>query len=563
MAKTRWNASRSLRSLALAATLLLGACMDQPAAPRVSPAGGGARADRTGTSVSVTDAAFGASCADDTTQDDGFALDSAMAAAADVYVPSPCVLNVRHQVRVPSNTYLHGDGYESRVRMSIPDSGRIIFIYGVRDVTVRGLHVLRDRGTPDRWNDHFAFGTFGARNVEISGNWVSSTGGVIVDKSDSVRVLGNNLEGLGAVPRPSTSDYISWAGVLINGTNEPGAIVQYARNVVVSGNHINNYHDGIEWYGGQVDPDSTGYDPERRKAVENVLIEHDTVGNVASGIWGAGGRDIVVRDNLVENCGDVCLDAEGSHNVRFTRNRAKYAGYAVLASYFYSSQIVFENNYALQDGVGHGLQPSTDDRPWRRLFAHTGHLEAPDSISVFLQGDTLEYVSATGGNEAGLLTKTSSRLFRMSDSRLLNTVVDMFFRQDSIRENNQGTVEILNNYMRFTKAIARPAIDVGANHTGPGNDPQGTVTVSGNTIVSTVTQGNASSYRPAIRVWQWAWDPLLVTNTITNNSLGSSGYYWRVEHRNDNAAHTWTIYNNGGNIRKTGNTLPNETNTPS
>jgi hypothetical protein len=479
--------------------------------------------------ASVTD--FGATCWGG---DDTQAFQAAVNAARNVYVPA-CDFHITSPVNVPTDTRIHGDGAASRLIASAPGMYAILDAVGPNDGAVYDVVVewLGFQGSNEPW--HHAFRARWGQRIRFSDNVVRNTGIMNVDNSDGVEVLRND-----------------GSAAIVGGLH--GVDLNFARNVTVRGNTVSYYEAGIQWWGGQADPAEPGF--SRVKLTGGHQIENNTVTHTSAGIWGGNGEHITVSFNNVQICADVCLDAEGSDDVQFVENTAKYAGTSVLASFFYSTNILFANNTVEQDGVAHGTHSAAAhlSNPWHNMFALYSRYEDPSDISTVLRGNLFTYVPNGGG--VGLVQKESSRSIVIENNTMYNTVIDMAY-------NNGGTAQVAGNTLYFDYGIGRPAIYVGSNHTGPYYAQQGEAIVVNNTISSTVTQSTSSTQTPAIKVWQWAWSPLIVGSEITGNVLSNSRFYFNVEYQNDHAAHHWWISNNGGRIRRTGNTTPYLLATPS
>lgn len=514
---------RRARTALYATTLLLAsACADQPVEPRVAPPESAAL-NKIVQTASVTD--FGAIPHDGV--DDSPAFQRAVNTAREVVVPAGD-WNIATVVNVPSNTRIRGVGAASRLVASTPGMYAMLDAVGpgdtpVYDVAVDSLGFL---GTSEPWKH--AFRTRWGQRIRFADNVAVRVGIINVDNSSEVEVIRN-----------TGSDRVA--------EGHHGIDLNFARNVQVIANHVTDYGIGIQWWGGWADPAHPGF--SRAKLTGGHTIANNLVHRTGGGIWGANGEHIVVSGNDVLGCSDVCLDAEGSDNVRFVGNWARYAGTAVLATFFYSTNVVFENNTVEQDGRRWGSHEAAGhlEQPWRTMFWQFGRHDDPGDISVELRNNRFTYTPTGGG--VGLMLKESSRSLTIADNTMTNTALDLNY-------NNGGTVSVLRNKMSFSYGIDRPAILVGSNHMGPNYSAQGQAVVTGNTITSSVSQGSYFTLTPAIRVRQWAWSPLIVESTISDNNLSGARYYWHVEYRNDNAAHRWSISNNGGRIRRTGNTTP-------
>jgi hypothetical protein len=127
--------------------------------------------------------------------------------------------------------------------------------------------------------------------------------------------------------------------------NDASIVLIYTQDFNVSDNKIEGGYSGIQWWGGDADPTRNGARNNTRWT-KHGMIANNYVHKVAGGgIWGSMGDSITVAANSVEDCGDVCLDAEGSNNIAFTGNFAKDGkGGGTAATFFYNRDIIFSGN---------------------------------------------------------------------------------------------------------------------------------------------------------------------------------------------------------------------------
>jgi hypothetical protein len=502
-----------------AAGALLAGCGDLPSDPAQARPAGPHHAKAL---ASVSVASYGAVPND--AGDDTQAFQAAVNAAREVYVPAGDY-RISSTVNIPADTRLYGAGATSRLISTAPNLYAMLDAVGPNDSPVYDVvveHLKFQGGSGDRIH---AFRTRWGQRVRFSDNVVRTVGMINVDNSSDVQVLRNDGEGGTAA-------------------NQHAVDMNFSRLVTVRGNQVRNYTVGIQWWGGEADPRRGGF--SRVKGAGSMAIDSNTVANVSAGIWGSNGEHIVAQGNTVENCADVCLDAEGSHDVRFVGNTARNAGSMVMASFYFSSRIVFENNIVSQDGrawPGHVWGSLAGVR----LFYLVNPTDEPDSITVTLRGNQFSYASATNtAYRVGLIEKEPSREMIVDDNTLLNSVVHM-------AANNNGVVRVTNNVVALDRdAVQFPGIYVGSNHNSPSDPIAGAAYVTGNTVISTSAQARAG-----VEGWQWAWG-LTLNTYIQNNHV--EGFGTSILYRNDNQAHNWTITGNfyDGRIARGGNWTPNK-----
>jgi len=182
---------------------------------------------------------------------------------------------------------------------------------------------------------------------------------------------------------------------------------------------------------------------------------------------------------VVDGCGDVCLDAEGSNDVNFTDNVASNARSGVLTVFFNSQHVRFESNTVVQDGK---LHPE-----WKRLLrtCNPTDVGAANKIAVTLANNHFRYTNATG---LGLLLKDAGMVFRFVNNTLENCVLS--FNVNYISDMTES-IFIEDNTLSFSRLVSAAPVStmpLGATTTAPISTGGATVSVRGNTLVSTIAQ---------------------------------------------------------------------------
>lgn len=517
---------RSWVAAAVLMFLLLGACADQPLNPRGITSSSGPEQNRIPTATSVQ--WFGAQCNDGA--DDTQAFRRAVLEASVVTVPA-CDFHLSEQIRVPSHTTIRGEGRNSRLIVSDTSMKRVIYVNDpnlndalVTDVVIEGLHVeLKGPTTKSADLNRFAFGARFAQRVQFRNNTVTAMGGFHLDGVSDVEVVQNQLHG------GSVSDS-SYTGISVFAYNFGGLVIP-TRSVTVRGNDVRNYLFGIQWFGGISDPHHVHFNGIH--AVEAVVIDSNTVANVAGGIWGSNGKDITVTRNTVTQCADMCLDAEGSQNVRFVKNTAGYAGASVLGSYFFSTEILFDDNTVLQNGTPNGTMwesaETNPDLAWVRMF-WTANKWGTSRLAVVLRNNRFTYQGAT--TRVGLLQKNQSHRTEIDNNTLTNTVIDM------ATENN-GSLIVTNNRIQLQYDAQRPAIYVGGSNVV--FEPwRGTIHVQRNTVRSWSVQSAAG-----VSVWQWRF-PYALNSYVEDNAI--HGFPTSIRYGSRDMPPTYHTFRVVGNI---------------
>ena len=359
------------------------------------------------------------------------ALEQAAQDAGTVYVPAGSYELRRTAYLVRDGTRLYGDGPESRLVQKTP-----------------GQHVLEANQS--------AFGTepdgIVVEDLGFAGPGSPWTFALVSVDGNGIRFRGNRIAGIGAfrsvhvaaTPRRFASDVEVMDNTADGG--EPragtfGVLLENTRDVRVGRNRIEAYDKGIQWWGGEADPAKPDFSAV--PLAGQMVVEDNIVNNTVAAIWGSNGEEITVRGNRVADCQDVCLDAEGSRDVRFVGNEARFAGTAVLAVFHRAEGVTFEDNRVEQKG---GFPERPEQPAGRALFASRNPSGRPAGISVRLRNNHFIY---TGSDGAGVIRNQPLQRLEIVDNRLVNTVLDL-------RQGRGGEVRVVGNELWFEAGMPAP-----------------------------------------------------------------------------------------------------------
>lgn len=126
--------------------------------------------------------------------------------------------------------------------------------------------------------------------------------------------------------------------------------VAYVKNVEIRSNSIRRYQHGIQWWGGDANPDRNGLLDNPRWAI-NIQISKNIIDNIGmGGIWGSMGNKVMVVDgNKVTNCGDVGIDFEGTFASSATGNYVKNCRNGCITTFFLNRDILINRNIIESD----------------------------------------------------------------------------------------------------------------------------------------------------------------------------------------------------------------------
>lgn len=496
------------RSSALAVAFAATACSDRTTGLLTAPETGPSRNAAKVEFANVTAPEYGAIPGDGV--DDSGAIEKAVRSARTVYIPAG-EYTVSQIITVPSKTRIYGDGAVSRLTQTVANFPVFqVLGYGPHadSITVESLGF---RGTG---HEEAALRVVNGRHIKFRNNEVQRMSMFVSTATTAT------FEGLSSDIEVSDNTGVGPSGV------QAGVSITNSRSVTVFRNKVRDYANGIQWWGGDSDPANGAAPAEAFKPVRDLYISSNTVLNSGhpsipgsgAGIWGSMGENIRVFGNYVENCLDVCLDAEGSRNVQFVENQASNAANAVLAVFFKSDNIAFTGNIVRQ---GNGPAGYTG----QVLFFTRNPQQEPDGINIRVENNRFEYVGASG---AGEVWKEASHEFTFENNVLQNTVVSML-------GNNSRNTRVRNNRITLTRETqGKDAIAVGSNHGHGAFEAE----VTGNVVESAVMQ------RPGVRgIFVRQWLPYAaVRSTIAGNRV--RGFDNAVAVLAENTQHTFRIDNN-------------------
>ena len=328
------------------------------------------------------------------------------------------------------------------------------FVYAVAarvvtGLTVRGLyarncqHVLVDGGS----GDYRAIRTSGA-GANISRDVAITGGGARYDQP--------TREGHGA------------------------CLIRYTFDWHVSGCTYENIAHGVQWWGGNADPIpgwGEGAAVSERKcgrfSISGVTVRHAG----EAGIWGAMGRDGVIDGCVVDGCGDVGFDAEGSNAITFSNCRARDAANGCYSTFFLCNGISFVRCTGVVTKARYPLfrlynvtQANADNR---RIEIVGGRFECLDAGAV-----------GSIDAHAGPAHEVDIR-----GTTLINVAIDFF-------TNNMHVTRVVDCDLTFSRLTPRlVAIRVGGSRSsaGAGGAIRGSTLVRGNRIALTVASPDATA----------------------------------------------------------------------
>lgn len=171
--------------------------------------------------------------------------------------------------------------------------------------------------------------------------------------------------------------------------NADGAInIVFTDGWRVSNNSISGYSHGVQWWGGDADPNLDGALANERKTANGIVQGNNVFDLRYGGIWGSMGKHITVVGNTVTGVGDVGIDFEGCFYCTAVGNTVKDAYHGELAIFFLNRDIVFADNTVLKTKPGD---------VWAARIANSSQLL--DNKAVTFNGNTFH---CTNGSIAAI-----------------------------------------------------------------------------------------------------------------------------------------------------------------
>lgn len=256
----------------------------------------------------------------------------------------------------------------------------------------------------------------------------------------------------------------------------------FARSCEVRDAQYKNVANGVQWWGGNADPVRPPADggPHSERKCRDILIENvSALGIRGAGIWGSMGRDVIVRDCMVADVGDVGFDAEGSQQVTFERCTARNARNGCFSTFFLCTGIRFVDC----TGV-------VDDRKFPLLRVYNESQVNNYNTGLEIIGGTFECRDRSGPGTIDTVNGPVGTL-SLTGATLKNVRID-------VAHSNMHRTEIVGNVLELPYPLDRSAaITAGSSKAlqGAAQITPGSVEIKGNIIryLATSTPGDATA----------------------------------------------------------------------
>ena len=366
---------------------------------------------------------------------------------------------ISSELTLKSNQVVYGDsGTNIMTKTVVPFN--FFQVRSKENVKIRSLNFNCPAGTKA---EDYAVKIINSRTIVVS-HLVATNCGLVTSPEDvSYEETGNYEKGKPLTGSKDISiDGCKGTGSLAAMTGRTrGILMQFVKNWKVTNCILKNYVQGVQWWGGDSNPERNG-DTNNVRKTSNGLVENVTVSDIAGGgIWGSMGENIVIKSCRVSKCGDVGIDFEGCFNSTATNNYVKDCKNGCLATFHYNKNISFDHNIVRQRDPRFPLAciyNSTQRQDNGLVSLANNHFSVDKGVGVILQQGPSNYIV-------------------FEKNMLLNVVLNLTF-------NNNKIIEIRNNTFKLTKPLGDYNYVIKAGLTNFG----GKLTVEDNSILSTVSQ---------------------------------------------------------------------------
>jgi hypothetical protein len=378
-------------------------------------------------------------------------------------------------IQVQNGNSVVGEGCATLITLSFPSPGPFISGKSTYNLKVSNLCAQAPRESPGSVLVKVDEG----QEVEVTGCHTNNIRLSELNSSSDIKLIGNTAFS-------NRSDGPSGAAVNIT----------FTQGVVANDNFIQGFVHGFQWWGGDANPKTgQGAVTNKRGARDLSFIGNKITDVGGGGIWGSMGEGVVASGNIIETCGDVCLDSEGSNSVVFSNNYVKDGANGAIATFYYNRDVLITGNTVVS---------SSWDKPLLRTYT-TGQT-APYDRDTQVVGNHFTCLDTT----PCFISSTSGlpERFVFKDNTLRNVTV---FLSDA---NPKHIVVISGNDFLFDVVATRVhgAIWAGRTYSLSPGDP-GYCDISNNTVRSNVEQPPGSA---AIFVYQD--DPKIAPLTVVEGN---------------------------------------------
>jgi hypothetical protein len=344
-------------------------------------------------------------------------------------------------IQVQSGTSVLGNGCASLLTLAFPRPAPLITAGNIANLKVADLCAE----APLRWNRSVLLSVSAGQGVELTGCHTQNIRLGEFTNSADVKVIGNTATA--ERNDPSTGTAVNFS---------------FTHDALAAQNTIRGFAHGLQWWGGDANPPKGGAAANPRGARRLSFVGNSISDVGGGGIWGSMGEGIVATGNVLENCGDVCLDSEGSNSVVFSNNYVKDGANGAITTFYYNRDVLITGNTVVSSSAAKPLlRPYTtgQNQPFDRDLQVVGnHFTCLDASPCFINSvagwperfvfkdNTLRNVSLdlSGANPKHfVLISGNDFLFDVASSKPLGAII--VAHMNALGPGVAGDCEILNN----------------------------------------------------------------------------------------------------------------------
>jgi hypothetical protein len=414
-----------------------------------------------------------------------------------------------------------GDGCASLITLAFQSPGPLIIGKSISNLKVANLCVE----APPQSNGYVLVAVGPGRGIEVTGCHTENVRLGELNSSFDIKVIGNTA-------------------ISARNDGPTGAAVSltFTQGAVASDNIIRGFAHGFQWWGGDANPQKGQGAVANERGARNLSFVNNTITDVGgAGIWGSMGEGIVASGNLIESCGDVCLDSEGSNSVVFSNNYVKDGANGAITTFFYNRDVLITGNTVVSSSAAKPLlrtyttgQSYAYDRDVQVVANHFTCLDSspcfissvsglPErfvfkdntlrNVTVDISDVNLKHIVVISGNDF---------LFDVASSRVPGAI--RAARTDSLSPGVPGSCEISNNTVRSNVPQPPGSAAIFVFQDDPAIAPL--TIIEGNRLVG------LHPFPTDIAVGGGSKNPSVTPLFLIRNNLMGAGSFTRLDHAN-------------------------------
>ncbi|MGH9449961.1 MAG: right-handed parallel beta-helix repeat-containing protein [Terriglobia bacterium] len=358
-----------------------------------------------------------------------------------------------------------GDGESSAMTVSFLKPAAVLNGDAVMDIRVSNL----DATAPDGSVGYLLVGVTASNYVMVSDCTVRNV---------RLFAAGSSAKSYAAVDDGNSSHDVT----VVNNTaiskvtsHDSGAAISlaYTWRAVVSGNITEGFDAGVQWWGGDANYNRDGGPGNKRKTGDITISHNATYRSGGAGIWGSMGDGITVTGNVIRNCGDICLDTEGSNHVIFSGNVVQDGRNGAIGTFFYNSDVTITGNSVVSTSAKFPL-----------LSIYNSSQSSAYNQDLLITGN---HFACVGQGICRVSTAMGPAQREIFTGNVLRDVKLEF------TGNNQHYIEISHNDFVFDRSSPLPFNAIDVEHTNSLNGEPGMAKILDNMIDSQAVQPQGSA----------------------------------------------------------------------